>query len=150
MRIESATMHRVQLSDFSRSGNIMSECPFCSIDFAIVSMQTPHAWSIPDAYPLTEGHTLIIPRSHVASIFELPESVQTELWSFVARVRLLLIEKHRTCGFNIGINDGVAAGQTINHAHIHIIPRRTGDVPDPRGGIRWAIPSRAAYWERGL
>ena len=68
------------------------------------------------------------------------------LWSLVAEVRDILIKRFNPDGFNIGLNDGDAAGQTIDHAHIHIIPRRRGDVKDPRGGVRWVIPEKVKYW----
>jgi diadenosine tetraphosphate (Ap4A) HIT family hydrolase len=68
------------------------------------------------------------------------------LWSQVAVVRQLLIEQYNPDGFNVGVNEGLAAGQTVPHAHIHVIPRRHGDVADPRGGVRWVIPAKAQYW----
>ena len=70
------------------------------------------------------------------------------MWEFVARVREDLKIRLRVDAFNIGLNDGRAAGQTVMHAHIHVVPRRDGDVPDPRGGIRWVIPEKADYWSQ--
>ena len=99
-----------------------------------------------DCYPVTEGHTLVIPQAHVGSIFELPEVEQDELWRLVSRVRERLTRERSPAGFTIGVNDGEAAGQTVAHAHIHVIPRFKGDTPDPRGGIRWVLPKDAAYW----
>jgi diadenosine tetraphosphate (Ap4A) HIT family hydrolase len=107
-----------------------------------------HAIAFPDAFPVTQGHTLVVPRVHVESVFDLPQAVQTDLWILVARVRSQLAGDADVDGFTVGTNDGVAAGQTVPHAHIHVIPRRRGDVPDPRGGVRWVIPDRAAYWSR--
>jgi diadenosine tetraphosphate (Ap4A) HIT family hydrolase len=72
-----------------------------------------------------------------------------EIWKMVERARQVLLAKEGAEAFNIGINDGTAAGQTIDHAHVHLIPRCKGDVPDPRGGIRWVIPAKAAYWSEG-
>ena len=72
---------------------------------------------------------------------------QTALWMMVGEVRALLIQRYSPDGFNIAVNDGTAAGQTIAHAHIHLIPRRAGDVADPRGGVRNIIPENARYWE---
>ena len=100
-----------------------------------------------DAYPLAPGHLLVVPTRHVESLFSLSPEDQTALWALVAEARELLIEELRPDGFNIGVNDGAAAGQTVAHAHVHVIPRREGDVPDPRGGIRWVIPDRAPYWQ---
>ena len=82
----------------------------------------------------------------MTSIFELTSEELATLWAQVATVRTLLAEKYRPDGFNIGVNDGAAAGQTVPHAHVHVIPRREGDVPDPRGGIRWVVPIKAKYW----
>jgi diadenosine tetraphosphate (Ap4A) HIT family hydrolase len=99
-----------------------------------------------DAFPVTEGHTLVVPRQHVASIYELSAEEQAALWAVVAEARGRLNDDLHPDGFNIGLNDGEAAGQTILHSHIHIIPRRDGDVADPRGGVRWIIPEKARYW----
>jgi len=99
-----------------------------------------------DAFPVSEGHALVIPKRHVASIFELPLEELVTLWSQVTTVRSALTDKFRPDGFNIGVNDGFAAGQTVPHAHIHVIPRRKGDAADPRGGIRWVFPDKAKYW----
>jgi diadenosine tetraphosphate (Ap4A) HIT family hydrolase len=102
-----------------------------------------------DGFPVTQGHTLVVPKRHVASLFEMPEREQEGVWALVAQVRSLLLVELRPDGFTVGLNDGVAAGQTVMHAHVHIIPRRHGDVADPRGGVRWVIPDKAAYWSGG-
>lgn len=99
-----------------------------------------------DGFPVSPGRTLVIPKRHMASIFDLPEDDRQELWAQVAKVRSLLAEKFRPGAVNISVNDGTAAGQTVTHAHIHIVPRYGGDVPDPRGGICWIIPNKAKYW----
>lgn len=70
------------------------------------------------------------------------------MWSIVAEVRADLQKRHQPDGFNIGLNDGASAGQTVMHAHIHIVPRYAGDVADPRGGVRWVIPAKADYWSK--
>ncbi len=100
-----------------------------------------------DRYPVSPGHVLVVARQVTASLFELSETVQAAVWAAVPKVLALLQTSHRPAGFNIGLNDGQAAGQTIAHAHIHIIPRYSGDQPDPRGGVRWVLPEKAAYWE---
>src|SRR5690242_15857958 len=123
-----------------------TECPFCNLPPERVFLSAQHTLAFPDAYPVTEGHTIVIPKRHVGSIFDLTESEQAELWVQVAVARSLLAKKYVLAGFNVGFNDGTAAGQTIEHAHIHIIPRRKGDVADPKGGIRWVIPGKAKYW----
>ena len=124
-------------------------CPFCMVPEDRVLARSDSALAMFDAYPVCEGHTLVVPQQHAASVFELPELAQAEVWRLVARVRLLLQERFDPDGFNIGINDGPAAGQTVQHAHVHVIPRRQGDVADPRGGIRWVLPEKACYWEPG-
>jgi diadenosine tetraphosphate (Ap4A) HIT family hydrolase len=123
-------------------------CPFCSVDRERISIETEHALALPDAFPVADGHTLIVPRKHVSSIYELTAPEQTAIWRLVGQVReQLLASMSPVDGFNIGFNDGLSAGQTVMHAHVHIIPRRTGDVPDPRGGIRWVIADKARYWK---
>ncbi len=81
------------------------------------------------------------------SLFDLDEGALQDVWALVGRVRARLMATEGVEGVNIGVNDGEAAGQTVPHAHVHIIPRRREDVPDPRGGVRWVVPGRAAYWE---
>lgn len=124
-------------------------CPFCTIADADVLLANEHAVAFYDAFPISLGHSLVIPKLHVGSIFELPVEVQAAMWSLVSEVRLLLVEAHRPTSFNMGVNDGPVAGQTVPHAHVHLIPRYEGDVADPRGGIRWIIPAKADYWSRG-
>jgi diadenosine tetraphosphate (Ap4A) HIT family hydrolase len=101
-----------------------------------------------DAYPVSQGHTLVIPRKHVSSIYGLTTEEQSAIWSLVAEVRNRLLTGLKPDGFNIGVNDGLAPGQTVEHAHVHIIPRRKGDVADPRGGIRSIIDDKANYWDK--
>ena len=126
----------------------MTDCPFCQLHPERVLASNEAAVALLDSYPITEGHTLVVPRKHVNSIYQLPESEEVAIWELVRAVREQLILKHKPDGFTIGINDGAAAGQTVPHAHVHIIPRYNGDVPDPRGGVRWTIPHKARYWDR--
>lgn len=123
------------------------DSPFYPIPADRVILETPNCLAFLDGYPVSKGHALVIPLQPVISIFELDERMQSELWDTVRRVRDILEERHSPDGFNIGVNDGRAAGQTIPHAHIHVIPRYEGDVCDPRGGVRWVIPEKAKYWE---
>ena len=123
------------------------KCPFCDIAIERVADQNATAIAFRDAFPIAEGHTLVISKQHVTSIFDLSDSDQAQLWELVAQVRTLLSQQLSPAGFNIGINDGEAAGQTVPHAHVHVIPRFQGDVPDPRGGVRWIIPEKGVYWE---
>ena len=123
------------------------QCPFCNIVIDKILYQSPTAMAFHDAFPVTEGHTLVVPRQHVTSVFDLSDTDLAQLWQLVAQVRSALGKQFSPDAFNIGINDGEAAGQTVSHAHVHIIPRYSGDAPDPRGGIRWIIPEKAVYWE---
>jgi diadenosine tetraphosphate (Ap4A) HIT family hydrolase len=123
-----------------------NECPFCDVNANRVLMQNDLVLAFFDNYAVSNGHTLVISKRHVVSLFELDKPEFVAIWSMVAQVRLKLMELHSPQGFNIGLNDGKAAGQTVNHAHIHVIPRYQGDVSDPRGGIRWVIPAKATYW----
>ncbi len=123
------------------------ECPFCNPDPVRMRLSNDHGIALRDGFPISPGHTLVIPKLHVLCLFDLPEDTQQSLWALVAVVRSKLSEEFHPDGFNIGLNDGEAAGQTIMHAHIHVIPRFQGDVPDPKGGIRWIIPAKARYWK---
>lgn len=103
--------------------------------------------TIYDSFPVSPGHMLIIPKRHIASFFETTELEQSDLFKMLAEARELALKEHNPNGFNIGINDGAAAGQTVMHLHVHLIPRYTGDSPDPRGGVRWIFPDKAMYWK---
>jgi diadenosine tetraphosphate (Ap4A) HIT family hydrolase len=108
------------------------------------------AVAFPDGFPLNPGHCLIVPRRHEADFLALAPEEQAAVWALVSEVRAWIEAGGEVpAGYNIGINVGAAAGQTIGHAHLHVVPRFEGDVPDPRGGVRWVVPSRAAYWEQG-
>ena len=125
----------------------MKDCPFCEADRRRIVIESDHAIALPDAFPLSDGHTLVVPRRHVESVFALEPEEQADLWALVARVRRELVAENGPAGFNVGVNDGAAAGQTVSHAHVHVIPRYDGDVADPRGGVRWVLPHRARYWD---
>jgi len=122
-------------------------CPFCNLDNSRIIQVNTHAIAIFDGYPVSPGHCLIIPKRHIASFFEATREEQTAILDLLAEMRAVLQKGHNPDGFNIGINDGSAAGQTVMHLHIHLIPRYAGDMPDPRGGVRWIFPDKAAYWE---
>jgi diadenosine tetraphosphate (Ap4A) HIT family hydrolase len=124
-------------------------CPFCNLDPGRIRLENAAAIALPDAFPVAEGHTLVVPRRHVASLFDLSEEEQAAVWRLVAEVRAKLATELHPDGFNIGVNDGPAAGQTVMHAHVHVIPRRKGDAADPRGGVRWIKPEKARYWGEG-
>jgi diadenosine tetraphosphate (Ap4A) HIT family hydrolase len=121
-------------------------CPFCHLEEFRIALENDCAVAFPDAFPVVEGHMLIAPKRHVASLFDLPDEEQAAIWRLVAQVRGKLASELRPDGFNVGVNDGLAAGQTVLHAHVHVIPRWAGDVADPRGGVRWVVPAKARYW----
>ncbi len=123
----------------------MTPCPFCAPTRGLLA-ESPHALAIADAFPVARGHALILPRRHVASIFELPAHELADVFSLLGRLRAQLQAALHPDAFTIGINDGAAAGQTVEHAHVHLIPRWRGDAADPRGGIRLLFPERAQYW----
>jgi diadenosine tetraphosphate (Ap4A) HIT family hydrolase len=124
-------------------------CPFCSLPTERFVLQSGYAVVIRDALPVSPGHTLIIPKRHVASFFEVTEAERADLMSLLAAARDDLDREFRPAGYNVGINDGAVAGQTVPHVHVHLIPRFAGDREDPRGGVRWVLPDKAAYWDKG-
>lgn len=125
------------------------DCPFCrrirGRKFLLATRRT--AVAIPDAYPVNPGHCLVLPKRHEPDFFELTVQEQSDIQELLWELRELLEAEHDTKSFNVGVNVGAAAGQTVDHAHVHLIPRYEGDVPDPRGGVRWVIPDRASYWD---
>jgi len=123
-------------------------CLFCAIPREHILIDGPIAVAARDSYPVSKGHTLIIPRRHVASFFETTEEERHAMLKLLDEVKALLDSEHKPDGYNIGINNGPAAGQTVMHLHMHLIPRYAGDRPDPRGGVRWVIPEKAAYWSK--
>ena len=126
----------------------MPYCPFCQkVERREFAFGSELAVALPDAFPLSPGHTLIVPRRHEADFFKLTEAEEFAVWRVVRAVRDDLETRLAPQGYNLGINVGTAAGQTVEHAHVHLIPRFLGDVDDPRGGVRWMIPAKARYWK---
>lgn len=124
-----------------------ANCPFCFLPESRILSGNEHGIVIRDGFPISPGHTLIITRRHVGSLFDLASRQEREaLMDLLDSARHELQVKYGPDSFNIGINDGPAAGQTIAHLHIHLIPRYRGDQPDPRGGVRWIFPDKADYW----
>lgn len=122
------------------------QCPFCQISPERIIAQNEHAFAIRDAFPVSPGHTLIIPKRHIGSFFETSTEERNALFQLLDEAKARIESEHQPASYNIGINDGVAAGQTVPHLHIHLIPRYTGDVEDPRGGVRWVVAEKARYW----
>jgi diadenosine tetraphosphate (Ap4A) HIT family hydrolase len=121
-------------------------CPFSSLPPQRIVATNSAGWTVRDAYPVSPGHFLIISRRHVGSFFELSEDERTCMLRLLDQAKAQLQGSPGPQGYNIGINDGPAAGQTVPHLHIHLIPRYAGDVPDPRGRVRWVIAEKAKYW----
>jgi diadenosine tetraphosphate (Ap4A) HIT family hydrolase len=121
-------------------------CPFCILPKERIIHENRLGLVVFDAYPLSEGHSLIIPKRHIGSFFEIDSQERIDLLCLLDSTRNQLSYRFKPAGFNIGINDGPAAGQTVPHLHIHLIPRYDGDLDDPRGGVRWVIPAKAKYW----
>lgn len=121
-------------------------CLFCEINSERIIAQNELAFGILDGYPVTSLHTLIITKRHVSTFFELGQA-EINACTFLVKDQKKRIEAedHSVDGFNIGMNNGVSAGQTVNHCHVHLIPRRTGDVDDPRGGVRHTLPGKGYY-----
>jgi len=124
------------------------DCLFCAIPREQILIDGPIAVAARDSYPVSKGHTLNIPRRHVASFFETTEDERRAMLKLLDEVKVMLDREHKPDGYNIGINNGTAAGQTVMHLHMHLIPRYAGDKDDPRGGVRWVLPEKAAYWKK--
>ena len=124
----------------------MNSCPFCEPEQDRIVADDGPCVALRDKYPVSRGHLLIVPRRHVASFREMTP----EEWAAVHRLAKTLSARMQAedpvvQGFNLGINDGRSAGQTVFHVHIHLIPRRSGDVQRPEGGVRGVIPGKSAY-----
>lgn len=123
-------------------------CPFCEIQSDRIVDEEPLVVTVRDLYPVSPGHPLVIPRRHFSSFFEAPgEEVRAIHWA-LHRARGDLDVRRKPDGYNIGVNVGEAAGQTVMHLYVQLIPRFSGDVQDPRGGIRHCIPTKG-YYESG-
>jgi diadenosine tetraphosphate (Ap4A) HIT family hydrolase len=127
--------------------NSENNCPFCAIAPDQIILERPLALVKRDGYPLTKGHSLIIPRRHVASFFDCTAEERQAMLELLDEAKAILDKEHAPDGYNIGLNNGPAAGQTVMHVHMHLIPRYAGDTSDPRGGVRWIFPDKAKYWK---
>jgi diadenosine tetraphosphate (Ap4A) HIT family hydrolase len=125
---------------------VLAPCPFCTLPPERIVDQNEWAMVIRDGFPVSPGHTLVIPKRHVGSYFELRDAEADAMRSLLLAAKTKVDEAFRPDSYNIGINDGPQAGQTVPHVHMHLIPRYQGDVKDPRGGVRWLIPEKADYW----
>ena len=123
-------------------------CPFCDLAPERIRIANPIGLVFRDAFPVSPGHTLVISRRHVGSFFLLEPDERIALLALLDDAKRDLDAELHPDGFNMGINDGPAAGQTVAHVHIHLIPRYRGDIADPRGGVRWMFPGKADYWTK--
>jgi diadenosine tetraphosphate (Ap4A) HIT family hydrolase len=121
----------------------LATCPFCDIEGATLSNALAYARY--DINPVSRGHLLVIPRRHVADWFDISVDERQAIFSLADEARARLLAELAPDGFNLGINVGRVAGQTVLHAHLHLIPRYQGDVENPRGGVRGVIPAKQQY-----
>jgi diadenosine tetraphosphate (Ap4A) HIT family hydrolase len=122
-------------------------CLFCTLPLERIIDSNDLALVIRDGYPISPAHTLVIPKRHICSWFETTSQEQSAMLDLLRKAKVILEEEFKPDGYNIGINDGPTAGQTVPHLHIHLIPRYKDDLEDPRGGVRWIIPKKAKYWK---
>jgi diadenosine tetraphosphate (Ap4A) HIT family hydrolase len=122
-------------------------CPFCNLESDLIISESDYTVTIQDGFPVSEGHTLIVPKRHVQSFFELHAIEKAAIIQALEEAKEALDREFSPAGYNIGINDGESAGQTIPHVHVHLIPRYKSDTDDPRGGVRWIFPEKAKYWK---
>ena len=122
-------------------------CPLCaSVTNSPLLASNQHAVAFFDAFPVSPGHALVVTRRHVADLFDVSPDEYAALWALLPDLKAAVERDHAPAGYNVGVNVREAGGQTVPHVHVHLIPRYEGDVPDPRGGVRWVLPARAAYW----
>tara|TARA_B100000427_G_C15483850_1_gene584355 strand:- start:768 stop:1166 length:399 start_codon:yes stop_codon:yes gene_type:complete len=121
-------------------------CLFCNINSKDLVFDNEFAFASFDSYPVSKYHSLIVPKRHILDYFELTNDELLACNDLIKKIKKKIQNEDKTVdGFNIGTNSGVAAGQSIMHCHIHLIPRRKGDVDNPQGGVRGVIPSKQHY-----
>ncbi len=129
-----------------------NSCSFCELlerdPAGRIIAHNDHAYLIADGFPVSLGHSLVISKRHIGSFFEASDAEKAGILHLIDEAKGLVDEKHYPAGYNIGINDGPAAGQTVPHLHVHLIPRYEDQSGDPRGGVRWVIPDKADYWSQ--
>jgi len=119
------------------------DCPFCGEPTVVIENEL--AFASYDSYPANPGHCLITPRRHFAEYFQATTEEKVAIWALVDEMKTIIDRDYKPDGFNIGVNIGAAAGQSVPHIHIHMIPRYWGDVENPKGGVRGVIPHRQKY-----
>ena len=136
-----------QYNHFNKLPRVEGEtCPFCRLSRRVkIICETATCVAFYDGYPVSLGHALIVPKRHVASYFDLTNHEREAMNVMLQYVRQKIDERFHPDGYNVGINVGEAAGQSVFHVHMHLIPRYKGDVPNPKGGVRGVIPSKQKY-----
>lgn len=129
-----------------RDAKPVAESPFLAVPPDRWVAENELAFAIRDGFPVSPGHTLIVTRRLVADWFAASPEEQAACLALLGEVRAQLDREFAPDGYNVGFNAGLAAGQTVPHLHVHVIPRFTGDQADPRGGVRRVIPEKADYW----
>lgn len=124
---------------------INEKCPFCNMPNENIIIQNKHCYAIFDKYPVNKGHMLIIPFRHFDNYFDATKEEKVSILDLIDEAKEFLDKKFKPDGYNIGVNIGKYAGQTIFHVHIHLIPRYKGDMENPKGGVRGVIPDKMAY-----
>jgi diadenosine tetraphosphate (Ap4A) HIT family hydrolase len=124
---------------------MLKQCPFCQLEKTSVVLENELAFAFFDKYPVQKGHLLIVPRRHVETYFDAAAEEIASIHLLIRQGKELLDENYHPDGYNIGVNVGYYGGQTVMHLHFHLIPRYKGDVSDPKGGIRKAIPNLVPY-----
>lgn len=133
-------------TNYKKKYELSNSCPFCKLNSKVeLVCETATAVAFFDGYPVSKGHTLIIPKHHVTNYFDLSDEEQQDLWQMVNHCKTILEKQFHPDGFNVGINVNEAAGQSVFHVHIHLIPRYKGDVENPKGGVRGVIPRNQNY-----
>ena len=120
-------------------------CPFCNPSRDENVLASSLCYARYDRYPASPGHLLLIPFRHIPTLFDATDAEQASLLALVREAKDFLDEQFHPDGYNVGVNVGTAAGQTVMHLHVHVIPRYAGDVDDPRGGVRGAVPEKRVY-----
>ena len=120
-----------------------SDCPFCTKPNIVIENEL--AFARYDGYPVNPGHCLIVPRRHVAEYFQATPEEKLAIWALVDEMKIIIDKEFSPDGYNVGVNIGETAGQSVPHIHVHIIPRYKGDMENPKGGVRGVIPEKQKY-----
>jgi len=127
----------------------MLDCIFCDVAQHVrpanIVAEYEHCYVMKDEFPVNEGHLLIVSKQHVENWFAADDPTKEEMLKVLDAMKIVLDKEYHPDGYNFGANCGVAAGQTVMHLHVHLIPRYQGDVENPRGGVRGVIPSKQSY-----